>query len=177
MSWPSGLPEPLTIEQQAIGMATLLDQWAKPRGAQVVIVQGQGHLWENIYSADDTPRLLICFSGEVLRGAEIVGDRDHRVDRNWKVVVVRGHGFGSANLMPQEGGEQPTESFLVTAESVRDAARVMLGLSEEFPLHYKGMTPVPNLMRPGSANVFVDAYEISFSTANDIPQVVLTAGG
>jgi hypothetical protein len=76
--------------------------------------------------------------------------------------------------MPQsEDGNPPAtvETLATSVETVRDLVRTMLGLSEEFPINYKGWKNLPAVARPGTANVFVAGATIDFSTANDIPEI------
>jgi hypothetical protein len=87
---------------------------------------------------------------------------------------MRGHGF--ENRMAKTSNTQ-TDDFYSACEELRDRIRVMLDVSEEFPVDYVGMTPLPGVAQPGNANVFLDCYQIEFQTANDLFAVVTTAPG
>ena len=168
MSWPNQLAAPLSIKDGANQLAGWIGLWAKPKGGKCEVVQGLRHLWESIFMASDAPRVLVCFNGETARGGFDEQDTLHRVDRQWAVVVIRGHGW--KNLMPDED-ETAAETFMETVEALRDRVRLIQTLSEEFPVNYKGAKPLPAVAKPDSANVFVDAYQLDFSSAADIPDV------
>jgi hypothetical protein len=51
----------------------------------------------------------------------------------------------------------------------------MLSISEEFPIDYVGIDPMPGVPALGNAgNVFIDGYSISWGTANDIPGIAIS---
>lgn len=162
------LPYPITIANEADLIKQQMESYAKPRGGTVKIMANMRHLWEEIFQADDAPRILICYNGETARGEYAGGQRTNlrRVDRSWQVVVMRGHGF--KNLLPgnEEAGK---EDFYTSVETVRDGCRALLTISEEFPVNYKSIRPLPNAAPTQIANIFMDSYVIEFDTANDIP--------
>jgi hypothetical protein len=179
VSWPrASLNYGVTVgaDTQATALGQFLeDEYAMPRGGTVRVMESMWHLWEEVLKAIDEPRILICCTGETPRGSFAEQDLWHRVDRQWTVAVVRGHGF--RNLTPQSDGDPPNtvETLATSVETVRDLVRTMLGLSEEFPINYKGWKNLPAVARPGTANVFVAGATIDFSTANDIPEITETA--
>ena len=170
------LPHPLTIAQQANQIGTWLSEQSQGSGASVELLANQRHLWESIYSmaVDGKPKILICFDGETSRGGFPQRNTLHRVDRNWVCVVMRGHGFNHA--MNQGEPELPT-AFYDDCEAVRDLIRRMTSISEEYPLDYVGMKPLPGVAQPGMANAFLDGYILSFTTANDLGAITTTAPG
>ena len=86
------------------------------------------------------------------------------------MALVYGHGFTS--LMPTEKGNPSRhETMTASIEALRDTIRAMTGLSEEFPVNYRGWKNLPAVARPGTANVFTAGATLEFSTANDIGQV------
>lgn len=176
MTWPRpSLTAPVTADVQAEQMAMYLDnEYAQERGGTVKVMESMWHLWEEILLATDAPRVIICCTGENVRGSFAEQDQWHRVDRQWTVAVVRGHGF--RNLMPGEEGDPPAsvETLTKSIETVRDLVRSLTGVSEEFPINYKGWKNLPAVARPGTANVFVAGATIEFSTANDIPEITET---
>jgi hypothetical protein len=168
------LPKPITIANEADLIKAQLETYAKPRGGTVKVLANMRHLWEEIFLLTDAPRILICYTGETARGEYAGGTRTalHRVDRSWQVVVMRGHGFN--NLLP--GGEVAgKEDFYDSVETVRDGCRVLQTISEEFPVNYKSIRPLPSAAPTAVANVFMDAFVIEFDTANDIP--IINADG
>lgn len=165
------LSAPLSITDAANQIAARLGEWAKPRGGEAVVMANMRHLWEEIRKMNDKPRCLVVFNGEVARGGFQQANTLHRVDRSWLVVVVRGHGF--ANLMADVEGD--TEPFYDSIEAIRELLRTLVEISEEFPIDYKSTKPSPGVGPSEAANVFLDAYALEFSTANDIPAILLQA--
>ena len=171
------LPAPISITDQANMIGQYLDEWAQPLGGSAQIAANMRHLWENILDhakkEERAPLIIICFNGEKSRGAFAQANTMHRVDRDWCVVVMRGHGF--KNKIAKS--DDTSDDFYTACETIRDRCRVLMSISEEFPVDYKAMRPLPGIAVPGAANVFIDAYEISFSTANDLYAVVNEAPG
>ena len=163
----------LTISDQANMIAEQCDLWAGPKGGKVKIMANTRHLWEEIYghAVDGNPKVLVCFNREKSRGSEQLRNNLHRVDRNWLVVVMRGHGFENKMAKTTMG---QTDDFYSHCEELRDRLRIIISITEEVPIDYVGMGPLPGVAVPGMANVFLDAIQIEFNTANDIQEVVMT---
>lgn len=174
MSWPRKLTTPISISAQANQIGWQLAQWAEPMRGRVKVVPNLRHLWEEIYGADETPTSIVCYMGETNRGTP--GNDTHRVDRQWMVVFIRGrgldHSVAETSIGPN-GGE--ANSFLDDVETVRDRIRVILSISDEFPVLFKSIKPMPNLAPSPSSNAYLDAYALEFTTANDIPAITETA--
>jgi hypothetical protein len=176
MSWPRAslaYGETVGVDMQATAIGQFLEtEYALQRGGKVLVMESMWHLWEEVLRAVDEPRILVVCTGETPRGSFAEQDLWHRVDRQWTVAVVRGHGF--RNLMVQsEDGDPPKaiETLAKSIETVRDLVRTMLGISEEFPVNYRGWKNLPAVARPGTANVFVAGATIEFSTANDLAEI------
>lgn len=172
------LPTRLKISQQANKLGVWLTEATEGTGATVEVLANQRHLWETIFSmaTDDAPKILICFNGETSRGGFNQRNTLHRVDREWVIVVMRGHGFQHHAMnvdQPTEG--QPT-AFYDDCEAVRELCRRCTGISEEV-IDYVSMKPLPGVAQPQAANVFLDGYVITFLTANDIPAITNLAPG
>lgn len=164
----------MTAEWQAQMMQAWLDVWVKAHGGYTKILANPKHLWEEIYVADERPRVLICCNGEIARGGFDQANTKHRVDRQWIVVIIRGHGF--QNLIATGQGQPNTpaavDPFLKDVQLLRDKLRVLTNITEEPPIDYKGFDPMPAIAPYGqSANVFLDGYGIKFSAVSDIPAV------
>lgn len=178
MSWPRQplTPAPIAVSKQLALMCEFVDKkFCQPRGGVTKQMESMWHLWEYILNALDTPSVLICPTGEKLRpfGSLQESDRMARADREWTVVILYGHGF--TNLMQTEQGVPAgKETLCDSIEALRDTFRVLAGISEEFPVHYGGWQPLPAVARPGTANVFVAGAMLTFSTANDLPEVSRT---
>lgn len=161
----------MTISQQAAAIQQVLQQWAEPKGGVASVVFDTYDMWETASKSSQKPRLLICYSGEELRGDFSVASVLHRVDRKWQVAVTRGRGFtvnrGDTLIAPN----QNAEPFYDSLEGVRDLIRSMTGISEENPLDYRSVTPMQ------SGDLIIDGYIVEFTTATDIPPILPTPPG
>lgn len=169
------LTPPPTIAQQTNIIGLQCKDFADPRGGKVELMENMRKLWETVYdvSSSQEPRVLVCFNGETSRGAFAVANTQHRVDRSWIIVILRGKGFTAATTEAKGFGNTDgvTEPFLKSIETLRDMIRVILNVSEEFPLDYKGMKPLPGVAPTNSGNAFIDGYSLEFSSANDLLDV------
>jgi len=167
------LANPPNILTQSAHIGQALEAWASPRGGLVMILPSMGKLWEKAYEATEKPLLLVCFEREVARET-LRTPALHRVDRQWVVVVIRGKN-GFKDVLAEARDNQP--EFYKDVEAVRDVLRVILTISEEFPILYKSLEAIRVQARPDVSAVFLDGYAIRFSTANDIPAIILEAPG
>jgi len=164
------LPKPIKSSEAALIVKAQLDAWAGPRGGSVKIIEGLQHLWEEVTVVKDKPRILICCTGEESRGDSGIRGHWQRVDRQWQVVLIRGHGFKNLNAE----GKGNAEPFSDSWEAVRDEVRKILNIGEEWPpVEYLGGEPIPNLAPNKEANVYLSAQALKFSTANDIPRLTV----
>jgi hypothetical protein len=157
------LNRPPSIKEQAGIIQQVMAEYTDPRGGYAKVLANQRHLWEELVDPNiEKPRVLIIYNGESSRGGFNQANTLHRVDRQWMVVVVQSHGF--KNMMTE--GVEP---FYDSLETIRELLRGILNISEEFPIDYKSIKPLPGVAQTNTANVFLDAFSIEFSTANDIP--------
>lgn len=177
MTWQQLLPSQydadglMTIEWQAQFIQAWLTPWVEAAGGCVKVLANPKHLWEEIFQIQDIPRVLICFNGEISRGPFQQINTLHRVDRNWIAAIIRGHGF--KNYMAEGVGQPNTpaviDPFYKSCQILRDKCRVLNNITEEAPVDYKGMEPIPSIAPYGNAgNVFMDGFSVRFSSANDI---------
>jgi len=160
-----------TIKENAAVIKQQLESYAVPRGGKVKVLANMRHVWEEIFQLDDAPRILICYTGENARGEYAGGNRInmHRVDRQWTVIVMRGHGF--TNLV--DGVADGKEDFYDSVETIRDGCRVLMQLvTEDDFVDFKTIRPLPGLAPTQTANVFMDGYAIEFATSADIPEIM-----
>ena len=170
-------PSP-TVREDALAIKTQMEVFATPRNGTVKIMANMSHLWEEIYNngiVNENPRILIVWTGEIARGEYAGGDRTklHRVDRQWNVVIMRGHGF--KNLVAESVGQPGTpgyyEDFYDSVETVRDGLRLLSNVTADDLVDYKSIRPLPNIAQSQTANVFLDGYVIEFATSADIMAV------
>lgn len=165
------------LSELSSAISDRLTQWAQANERQGTVKQvaNSRHLWEEVSNpalVSEKPRILFVFTGQKSRGSFQHANTLHRCDNTWQVVVVRGHGW--ENLVSNGGAGQP-ESFLDAMEDLRDYLRCYGDITTEPPIDFTSMGPMPNIM-PGSnvSNIFADAFQITFSTANDIPFIDFT---
>jgi hypothetical protein len=169
--------ETFTVSIEAQLILKQLSAWAQPRGGTVKIMTSISHLWQEVYDLQfqDQARILIAFNGEKSRGGFNQANTLHRVDRQWKVVVLRGNGFKNlaAEGVGQTGTPGSLDPFYDDVENIRDLIRAMNNITEEIPVDYSGMDALPLVGNVGqTGNIFIGAFVLSFSTANDLQQIV-----
>lgn len=165
-------PRPVTVKTQLIQICTWIDsQYCQPRGGVCEGLESTSKIWQEILESGDKPKVLVCCTGEKNRGPFSEQDLLRRVDRQWTLALVRGEGF--RDLLPQADGDPPNsvEDLTTSIETVRDLVRRMTGVSEEFPINYKGWEQFDNIAKPNTANVFITGAWLHFSTANDLPGI------
>lgn len=158
---------------QACLIAAQLQTWCDDHGGKVSVMANLSELWQELLTFEDAPRLLVTFINQIPRGDDQLSGPTHRVDRYWQVTIVRGHGF--KNVIAEPLANQ--DAFLAAVDQVEGAIRTLLNVSGEFPVEYRGTRPVPQLADTKQQNIFLDAYAIEFSTAQDLPLIVLQAPG
>lgn len=158
------LPYPITVSQNAALIQTELQNWVASYGGTAEIVSNLRDMWNQASISSDTPRILICYNGEVARGSFGHISPWHRVDRSWTIAVTKGRGYylnRGEGLYDASSAEMP---LFDVVETVRDIVRFMTTISEENP------TPDYRNIRPMQlGNLVVDGYIIEITTANDIP--------
>ncbi len=159
------LPAPVSISNQANQIQTVLETWAQPKGGTAVVASNTTDAWVQSYQSSQKPLILISYLGEQSRGDFSVANRNHRVDRAWSVLVKRGRGFNANRGDSLIETKFNAEPFYDSVETVRELLRCMIGISEEIPIDYRA------IRAKSQGSDIIDAYEISFSTANDIPAI------
>lgn len=169
------LPANITISQAANMIAAWIDVQVAQWGGKTYVAANIRHLWEYVLDMGqaDTPRAIICYTGEEARGGFDERNTLCRVDRQWVMAVMRGHGFKNDTVQQVPPIELP---FTDALETLRERLRRLRSVSEE-ELDYKAIRALPGVAQQGSANVFLDGFMIEFSTANNIPQITTVAPG
>lgn len=166
-----GLAYPPSLEEQSSRIAATLTSWIEPRGGSVKQLANATHLWEEVVNetlADTRPKVRFWFDGEKAKGSPEKSHKLYRVVRSWRVAVVRGHGW--KNLVAESDATQG-ESFLAAMESLREVIRTQDDVTESPPVDYASLSPLPNIAPGKAANIFLDSFQIQFSTENDIPGI------
>jgi hypothetical protein len=156
------------ISDQASAIRDWLGQWAVPLGGSAVVASNPSDLWQQALQSSQKPIIVICYMGEKPRGSFDIANALNRVDRSWVVLVRRGRGFTSprGDTLTETKGVDP---FYDQIEEVRNLLRRMLGISMELPtIDYAGIRPI------SQGGMIMDAYQIEFTTANDIPIILTT---
>lgn len=158
----------MSIAYQATALKDLLEAWAQPKGGVAKVASNLKDMWAQASQSSQKPIVLVCYTGENVRGPFATGAVCHRVDRQWTVAVVRGRGFApvrGSTLTESIGNVEP---FYDSVEAVRELIRNARELTAEPPIDYKSVRP----MQLGT--LIIDGYLIEFSTAVDLTQVTNT---
>lgn len=161
----------MSVKEQRNQLGARLQEWAGPRKAAVKVVSNQRKLWQCIFdnAVSDAPTLVLCFDGETARGSFRDRNLLDRVDRQWVLVVLEGRGFTD----PEGENDQQLDDLNDVCEDLRQLVRRQLWMSAE-AIDYVGTKPLPGVAQPNMANVHLDGYALTFSTAVDIPAITDT---
>lgn len=132
---------------------------------ECVAASNMREMWEQASQATNKSIIYVCWTGDAARGPGSIMRWTHRVDREWSILVKRGRGFYSTrgdSLNQTKGNEIP---FYDIVEGVRDSMRQILSISEEGLVEFNGVRPWQ------LGNMIMDAYLLSFKTANDMPTI------
>lgn len=156
----------MKISDQAESIRQSLQTWAQPKGGVASVCYDLQEMWETAYKATDKPRLLLTYAGEDVRSEFSIAAATHRVDRKWQLAATRGKGFTANRGTPLTTTVQNAEPFYNYVEEVRDLVRALDGITEELPVDYTGIEPMPAI-----GGRLIAGYIIHFSTANDLPAI------
>lgn len=164
----------MKVKDQRNRLGSVLQEWAGPRKAVVRVVANQRKLWQCIFdmAVNDSPTLVLCFDGETARGGFRERNLLDRVDRQWVLVVMEGRGFTD----PKDQEDAQVDDLNDVCEELRQVVRRQSWMSAE-AMDYVSTKPLPGVAQPNMANVHLDGYVITFTTAVDIPAITTTAPG
>lgn len=154
-----------SVADQANAIRNNLDALAHQDGGKALVASDLAHMWAMAWVKSDSPRIIVCYTGEQVRGPFAIAAYTHRVDRSFIVMVTRGRGFNAErgdSLTATVGNARP---LFTLAEESRDAIRAMLDISQEWPVDYKSMRNYQ------AGEIALDAYIIEFSVATDLPEL------
>lgn len=166
------------IAQQGLAIQNVLAAWAAELGGIVIVASNIFNMWEQATVKSETPRAIIAFEGEDIRGPVGTSALLGRVDRSWVVAIMRGQGTSvnrGEQLTNNIGNAKP---FYEILEVARDVLRTMRlepvqawpsGAYTEEPIDYKGIKPM--LMTNGQ---ILDGNTIHFTIGTQIPQITGT---
>lgn len=163
---------PVSAKHQISAIATFIRDhlllWAQDKAGTCVIVHSLTELWEQAAQSSQKPILYVCYAGETPWGEYNTRALTGRVKRNWIVVLKFGRGLTVNRGDTLNKGSQNAAPFYDWVDEVRDQIRSMLGISEDYGIDFNGIEPMK------LAGQLLDAYQISFSTQNDLPKITLT---
>lgn len=161
------LDAPISIGQQSKNLQVTLANWVTQHGGVCEVASNLKELWVQSGINNDIPRVLVCYDGENARGEWRTRSALNRVDRNWKVAVIRGRGFSAQRGDSLDKLVVNAIPFYDVVEYIRDLIRSMLNISEEFPVEFTSIRPMSH------GTMILDGYVIEFVTANDIPAILV----
>jgi hypothetical protein len=160
-----------SISFQLKSIAGYLSEWAKDQGGMVQICHDLNELWAAAHINSKTPRCILAFLGEDIRGDFAVAAACARVDRHFVCVVTRARGMTQvrgATLVDQVGDSRP---FYDLVEEARDIIRAIFfdpRVTEAMPtdpIDYKGISAFM------VDNDILDSYKIDFSIGTQLPVI------
>ena len=151
-------PNQIISSQLAI-LQQVLQEYVVSINGTVGVASNVQDLWYQSSQSSQKPIIYICYAGETAWSNSNLSALTHRVSRNWIVRVKQGRGVTARR------GDTVLE-FVTIVEEVRDVLRTMQGISQDFGIDYEGTKYV----RLGDS--VMDAYDIAFSTKNDLPQIL-----
>lgn len=143
---------------------TALDRWAQDNAGGAYIASDLEHAWRLCQSNTNTPRVIIVYAGENIRGDFSVAAINRRVDREFSVVVSRGRGLQIDRAQTLTDPANNARPLFDLVEEVRDICRNLWATQfVEDPVDFK------NVLQWDSRPYIVDAYCVNFSIADDLP--------
>ncbi len=155
----------MKISQQAKAIVQGVNTWAQANGGSAVVAADLRHLWEIVRLQSASPRVIVCYDGERIRGDFEWASQAGRVDRRFIVALTRGRGLNLSrgdNLAETLQASRPLFDLL---EELRDVIRCLRDISVE-DVMYTGVDSMT------IADVLADGYMIKFMVAADLPEIV-----
>ncbi len=138
----------MSIANQLIAMRQALDGWAQAEGGAAVIAQDVVHMWEIALNDQDSPRCIIAYAGEDVRGDFNVGDVLGMVDRKFTILVTRGRGYevdpGDAVVGLDGIAAGNARPLVDLVEEARDTIRFLKldDAASESPIYFHSIAPM-----------------------------------
>jgi len=155
----------MTISEQLIKLRDALADWARENSGSVVVASDPVHLWNLLSTKPGAPRGILLFDSEEKRGdIEEAG----RVDRKFLLVISRGRGFTADRADALTKGSAGGKPLFDLVEEAREIVR---SIEVESPEEIDEV--VTNHLRTArfdSGDLIVDAYQIEFSLATQLPE-------
>lgn len=151
----------------------VLQPWAAQNNAgTAVIASSIEELWTQAFNTTDRPSVIIAYGGDEPRGPFETSAATHRGDFTIKIAVIKGRvptADRGQGLVETVGNARPYYDLF---EEARDLIRAVTNMSVEQFIDYKGSEPMNE--RPDQSGNRVDGYLLTFSCAQDYPQLVST---
>lgn len=154
-------PQNTIVPQMKFIQSTLLDLANSVQG-DCRRASNLRDFWQQVAQDSQTPLILICWGGEKPWSSNPnIAAVTYRVTRKWLIGIKQGRGYDAVR-----GDSQ--DNFLPFVEQVRDKIRSMVGVSEDIGMDYEGIEPW------SMGTQVIDAYVISVTSKNDLPQILQT---
>jgi len=162
-----------SIKDQLIVIQSNLSNWAKDMKGTAIIAHDLNHMWIVSANNSESPKAVIAFAGEEIRGDLALGATLGRVDRNFEVMISRGKGFTADRGQTLVKDDVSTgRPFYDLLEEARDIVRNLpLGQDDDGCIDYHGIRPA--LV---DQDYPLDMYIISFSVGTQLAVIRDSAG-
>lgn len=163
----------MTVKDQLLAIKSSLNDWAKNEGGTVEIAIDNSHMWE-IGALDQTsPRVILCYEGEDVRGDFATADVTQRVDRRFNALVTRSRGYdaevgiGLAGIDGAASGN--SRPFYDLVEEARERIRfaVIDHPDNESPPYFHSIERAPY---DGDMRVY--GYVLNFTIGTQLPDLM-----
>jgi hypothetical protein len=141
-----------------------METFAQNEQGVVNVASDLEHAWRLASNDTQTPKFIVVFTGEDIRGDFPVAAINHRVDRHFSLIVSRGRGMDEQRAKSLWKDAQNAKPLFEIVEGARDVIRGLY--SQKFvenPIDFRGINQWDT--RP----YITDAYNINFSIPCDLP--------
>lgn len=157
----------MTIADQARFIRDALNPWAQQEGGKTFVASDLAHLWQMAQANSKSPRAILCYNGEDIRGDFTVAAILGRVDRHWLLAVTRGRGFAAERgdaLTETVGNNKPLYDLVDEARNLIRAMTLDPNVTER-PVDFKAIRPMV------FGDAIMDGYQIEFSIGTSLDQI------
>lgn len=154
-------------------LSNVLEPWAEQNNAgKAVIASSVNDMWTQVANTTERSSVIMCYAGDEPRGPFELSAATHRGDFTFNVALIRGRGLTSSRGDSLVTNVQNARPYYDVLEELRDKIRSITNISVEQFVDYKGTAVFGEGLEDYQRRV--DAYLITFSVAQDYPQLVNT---